>query len=648
MQGSSIGDSFLKIRLSLLLLLLLAIPQPGHSQQEQDTTLASVLAAAQQAQASNDYAKAVDNYKQAVKLRPDIPELWANLGLMLYETQTYAESVHSFQQAMRLKPSLYVPNLFLGVDYLRMGKAQEAIPYLLKAQKMNATDSMPPFMLGRAYSSAGRFMAAANAYERAIQLDPKKSSAWFGLGIARLDQVEKDARSIADEDQDSPYAKALYAESLVKQSRYNEAADSYKSALVAKSQPPCIHAELGFLLLKQGNAEAAEAEFQAETRIDKGCSLAALGLAHVRIDASSDGEGLKLLEDLWGKDQGFLRFNASALTDGIDSSRASAFQQFLVQQNASGKIPSELYQFLSSVFSGQPQPRQKSPLPLAAMQRTAQEDYSSGQYAQCASRLKKSLVTRNVSGIQMLAACSYFTGDYDLSADAAEALEAAAPHLTAALYWSIKSNERLAFSALEKFQQLEPNSARSHLLLGDIYRQRRRFDDAQIEYQKALAITPNDPAALLGLATAYFGNGNSEKTVQTAQLALNQTPNDPELNLLMGEALVSLHQLADAEPFLLKALDAKPQMLPHIHALLGEVYAEAGKTQQAIAELKLGLQSDEDGSVHYQLARLYRQTGDAKAAATAIDEMKVIRQQHRQRAVVALQDSHSSTLDDGP
>lgn len=646
-QGNSIGDSFLKLCLKLLFLLLLTAPLSVPGQQKQDTTVESALAAAQQAQVHNDYATAAIYYKQAIKFRPDIPELWANLGLMQHETKNYADAVHSFQQALRLKPSLYVPNLFLGMDYLSMGKAQEAISYLLKAEKMNGTDSLPPFTLGRAYASLGKFIPAAHAYERAIHLDPQKNSAWFGLGIARLDQVEEDARSIAGEEANSPYAKALYAESLLKQSRYKEAATTYKSILGTQPQPPCIHAELGFVALKQQDPVSAEAEFDAEQKTDPGCSLAILGQARLQIDAGAGSDALRLLQDLWEKDQGFALSNASMLTDGIDSAHAAAFQGFIVKQNDTGKISSGLYQLLSSVFSGQPQLPQISPLPSEEPKSAAQKYYLSGNYAQCANSVKNSLITKNVSDLQMLAACSYFTGEYELTANASEELAAIRPHSIQALYWSIKANEHLAFIALDKFQQLEPNSARSHLLLGDIYRQRRRFDDAQSEYQKALAITPNDSAALLGMASAYFGDDNIEKTIQTARIALGQTPNDPELNLLMGEALVSNNQLTDAEPFLLKALDAKPQTLPHVHALLGEVYAGTDKTAQALEQLKLGLSSDEDGSLHYQIARIYRKMGDAKNAAIAIDEMKVLQQQRRQRAVIALQDAHSSDLD-GP
>ena len=646
-QGNSIGDLFLNIGFKLLLLLLLAIPKHGLGQQSQDSAFALLVAAAQKAQAANDYAAAASNYKQAVNLRQDIPELWANLGLMQHESQDYAGALHSFQQALRLKPSLYVPYLFLGADYMSMGNANEAIPYLLKAEMMNGTDPLPPLTLGRAYSSQGRFLLAARAFERTLHLDSENGSAWFDLGIALLDQVEEDARRVAADDRESPYAKTLYAESLIKQARYNEAADVYKSILAIKPQPPCAHAELGFLLLKQRDADGAEAEFQTERKTDPGCSLAVLGQARLRLDAGSNEDALKLLEDLWERDRGFFTSNASVFIDGVDQAHAATFQQVLAQQGARALSP-DLSSFLSGLFGGRPTEPRASPPPSDAAKRTAQQDYASGRYAQCASHSKDSLKTKNVISLQMLATCAYFTGDYGLASSASEELAAVAPRSLIAVYWAIKANERLAFSALEKFQQLEPNSSRSHLLLGDIYRQRRRFEDAQAEYQQALDITPNDPGALMGLASAYFGDGNLDKTGETAQLALSRTPNDPELNLLMAEVFVARHQFAAAEPYLQKALGAKPQMLPHVHALFGEVYADAGKTQEAIDQLTLGIQTDTDGSLHYQLARLYRKAGNAKAAAAAIEQMKVLEQQRRQRAAIETRDSHPSTLDEVP
>jgi predicted Zn-dependent protease len=116
----------------------------------------------------------------------------------------------------------------------------------------------------------------------------------------------------------------------------------------------------------------------------------------------------------------------------------------------------------------------------------------------------------------------------------------------------------------------------------------------------------------------------------------------------MGEALLSRHDYAAAEPFLQKGLGAKPQMLPHVHALLGTVYAETGRTQEAIAQLEMGLAADEDGSTHYKLARMYRKAGDTKRADAAIQQVKALEDQRRKRAVTAIMDSSQPADEDLP
>jgi predicted Zn-dependent protease len=207
------------------------------------------------------------------------------------------------------------------------------------------------------------------------------------------------------------------------------------------------------------------------------------------------------------------------------------------------------------------------------------------------------------------------------------------------LYWSIKANEKLALQALDRFQHIAPDSAKTHLLLGDMDRQRQHYDEAILEYKQALTMVPNDPAALQGLASAYLLNDKYDDTVTTAASALAQRPRDPELNLLMGEALVAQRKYEQAEAFLNKSLSVKPQQLPHVHALLGKVYAATGRTSEAIANLKLGLEADEDGSIHYQLARLYRQVGDLSEASEAMEQSKALLAARRVRATVALQDT---------
>jgi predicted Zn-dependent protease len=139
-----------------------------------------------------------------------------------------------------------------------------------------------------------------------------------------------------------------------------------------------------------------------------------------------------------------------------------------------------------------------------------------------------------------------------------------------------------------------------------------------------------------------------DKAMETARSALVRSPQDPELNMVVAEAMVVRNQFAEAEPYLMNSLKVKPQMLGHVHALLGKVYAETGRTNEAISQLKMGESSDENGSIHYLLARLYRQIGDTKDAAAALDQMKTIKQQRHDRGVKIVEDPDLSSLESPP
>lgn len=591
----------------------------------------------------NDYATAAADYKQALQLRKDMPELWANLGLMQHETGDYASAIQSFRQANRLKPSLYVPNLFLGIDYVRTNRPKEAVPLLLAAEKMNDRDPLPSLTLGRAYTSLGEYQLAGQQLRRAVQIDPKQSSAWFALGIVYLHQVESDSRIMTGEKPDSSWSKALFAEALVKQSRYKEGADLYRGLPASTDQPPCIQAEVGMLDLRQGNADAAAQQFQTEHNAHPECTLSLLGEARLQIDGGHRDAAVPLLQTAWTRDPAFFSTNVADIFAGMTPEDAASFISFTADTAGPG-MSDALRQAAQGSQASEPQQLSSATPSFNA----AKSAFDAGHDVRCTELARGLVKSGNTGALRLLATCAYFSGQDEIAAQSGDALRALSGQSTAGLYWSIKARERLAMNALVHFQQLEPNSARSHILLGDLYRQRRLYDEAQKEYSLALELSPEDPAALLGLASACFGSMQYDKAIATAQKVLAKTPDDPETNVLMGEALLDQHKYADAEPYLLKGLNAKPQMRPHVHAMLGESYAGQGRTAEAVAQMKAGLESDEDGSLHYQLARLYMKTGDKADADTAIAQMKTLLQQRRRAAVTAMEDIPSLSLDDEP
>ena len=247
------------------------------------------------------------------------------------------------------------------------------------------------------------------------------------------------------------------------------------------------------------------------------------------------------------------------------------------------------------------------------------------------------------SALTMAAACAFWSNDYAQSASAAQEVLAQDSQNTEALYWSVKAHERIAVEALSRADDLAPNSSTSHDLVADLYRHQQQYDNAIVEYNKALALDPHDPAALLGAAATYLASSKYDEATATAQRALADRPLDPQTNLLMAEILGAQENEEQAKPYLAKCLNIAPEFQPRVHYLLGRAATKNGNLPEAIHQLELALPGDEDGSTHYQLSRLYRRTGDVAKAETAEAEAKVLVARRYVNAATALREGTAAS-----
>jgi predicted Zn-dependent protease len=141
----------------------------------------------------------------------------------------------------------------------------------------------------------------------------------------------------------------------------------------------------------------------------------------------------------------------------------------------------------------------------------------------------------------------------------------------------------------------------------------------------------------LGLTIVLFSELKTDEAFDIDHSLLTEDPLDPEANLLAGEILVQRNLFPEAEPYLSKCANLKPEYVPRLHALLGQVYAETNRIPAAIEEYKSGLSTDEDGSLHYQLGRLYQKAGVRDASQQAFADSRRLRRQWDDRARIALE-----------
>jgi tetratricopeptide (TPR) repeat protein len=269
--------------------------------------------------------------------------------------------------------------------------------------------------------------------------------------------------------------------------------------------------------------------------------------------------------------------------------------------------------------------------------------FTEGRYAKCSQSLKPTLQTLTNDQLQMLASCSFYTGDFRTTSLAAQRLKSTSTTRAGGLYWESKADQKLAIAALSRAGEIDADSPRMHVLLGDVFRQKRQWYDAEVEYRKAVALDPKSHTARLGLSIVLFTELKTDEAFDIDRGLLAEDPSDSEANLLAGEILVQRNLYAEAEPYLSKCQNLKPEFVPRLHALMGRVYAETDRIPAAIAEYKAGLSTDEDGSIHYQLGRLYQKSGDKKAAEEAFRDSQRIRRQWDDRARIALEQNPTDT-----
>ena len=483
-----------------------------------------------------------------------------------------------------------------------------------------------------AAQQSGQYAEAANFFRQATVLAPNTPELWSNCGVMEYLSNQLDASSLSLEHALRLNHKLVAP--LLFLGKIDVASGKPALALTYLVRAQAIHPDDPEVLLTEGKAydllkqpHEAVAEYSAAVKIspDNVAAWLALGSASLAV-VSEDGGVLASSgpKQTWARslyaDELLAQARPLEAVDVYEAAiaAASAEEKEVLLRNL------DLMQAKPNQFSLSPQSR-AAVVKLAEQLRMALSDAN----APCAKGR-----TVNVE-----AACSYWSGEYATSArEAALALQKQ-PKNEEELYWSVKANERVAVTALSRVDELAPQSATVHVMVGDLYRNRREPDSARAEYAKALAIEPDNPEALLGIAASYFAGGKLDEAQASANVALKDRPSDPQLNLLMAEIFDAEGEENHARPFLTHCTNMSPEFQTRVHYLLGRAATEDDDVPTAIHEFELAAPGDIDGKTHYQLSRLYRRLGKMDKAQKAEADAKALIAQRDAKAAVVVREA---------
>ena len=181
-----------------------------------------------------------------------------------------------------------------------------------------------------------------------------------------------------------------------------------------------------------------------------------------------------------------------------------------------------------------------------------------------------------------------------------------------------------ALKALTRAVELDPNSARTHLIMAEALSDSGKLTEASTEYRTAMKLDPHLEAAYLGLASQYWKRRQFDDALPLLKHVLAKSPKDPEANGMMADILQHSGDNANAERYAEIALAGNPDLI-QTHVVLARIYVARNESKLAIAELQKVISADPDGSYHFLLYRAYRQAGDEQAAKSALADFQRLR-----------------------
>ena len=145
--------------------------------------------------------------------------------------------------------------------------------------------------------------------------------------------------------------------------------------------------------------------------------------------------------------------------------------------------------------------------------------------------------------------------------------------------------EQLASEAVER----DPNSSLAHYTMGSLRRlQKNRLREAQIEFEKALALDPNNYVALRQIGWTFSNLGEPEACLAGAERQLRLSPKDPtvwENHSQLGVCHLQLNHADLAVENLIKARTENPRVPWWLHYWLAGALGLKGDLVAGRAEL---------------------------------------------------------------
>lgn len=138
------------------------------------------------------YAQAVQAFRQAAALKPDLAEAYAFQGEGLARLGKKKEAEAAYKLAVKVDKTMDSVYSSLANLQIDLGKKTDAINTLKDAVKVNWQNTPAWYTLGHLQVREGQYKEAEASFRKVVRLEPRDGNGYYGLGLALNGQKKYD------------------------------------------------------------------------------------------------------------------------------------------------------------------------------------------------------------------------------------------------------------------------------------------------------------------------------------------------------------------------------------------------------------------------------------------------------------------------
>jgi tetratricopeptide (TPR) repeat protein len=229
---------------------------------------------------------AIDQYRQALLLKPDFPEARNNMGSLLAAQGQYAEAMAQFREALRVDPGYAKAHNNLGIALAHAGDVAGAVAEYSIVLRLQPDFAEARDNLGKALAELGQFPEAEAQFGEALRLDPDDAEAHNNLGNAlahsgQLPEAVAQFREALRLKPDLGMAHANLGTALFQQGWLADAREQFAAALRLIGDDAEVHNNFGVVLGRSGDFSGAKSQYSEAIRLKPGYADAHTNLANL-------------------------------------------------------------------------------------------------------------------------------------------------------------------------------------------------------------------------------------------------------------------------------------------------------------------------------------------------------------------------------